>query len=141
MNRINANWTYDPFQGIYKSVINSGKIELISNGKLKNKLATIQDLIIDYQEEEREVREFSKKSLYPFLLKQPLKDFNFDSKDILESEKVKDKYIKLFKSFEFDKLMQQLRGWMRSIFEEGPVLREEMVSIINILEEEIEKQE
>ena len=44
-----------------------------------------------------------------------------------------------FESFEFDKLMQQLRGWMRSIFEEGPNLREEMVSIINLLEEEIKK--
>ena len=141
MNTINVNWTFDPFQGIYNSVIGSGKIELISNDSLKTKLATIQDLIKDYQEEEHQAREFSKQLLYPFLLKQPLKDFNFDSKDILESEKVKDKYIRLFKSFEFDKLMQQLRGWMRSIFEEGPVLREEMVSIINLLEEEIEKQD
>lgn len=139
MNRINANWTYDPFQGIYNSVIGSGKIELISNDSLKTKLATIQDLIKDYQEEEREVREFSKQNLYPFLLEQPLKNFNFNSKDILESKKVKDNYIKIFKSFEYDKLMQQLRGWMRSIFDEGPILRKELESIINLLEEEIEK--
>ena len=139
MNRINANWTYDPFQGIYNSVIGSGKIELISNDSLKTKLATIQDLIKDYQEEEREVREFSKQNLYPFQLEQPLKNFNFNSKDILESKKVKDNYIKIFESFEYDKLMQQLRGWMRFIFEEGPILKEELVSIINLLEEEIEK--
>ncbi|MDT0558097.1 DUF6090 family protein [Ichthyenterobacterium sp. W332] len=139
MNRINSNWTYDPFQGIYNSVIGSGKIELISNDSLKTKLATIQDLIKDYQEEEREVREFSKQNLYPFLLEQPLKNFKFNSKDILESKKVKNNYIKIFKSFEYDKLMQQLRGWMRSIFDEGPIFRKELVSIINLLEEEIEK--
>lgn len=35
--RINRNSTYDPYQGIYNSVINSGKIELISNENLKKK--------------------------------------------------------------------------------------------------------
>lgn len=139
MRIINNNFTFDPFQGIYNSVINSGKIELISNDSLKTKLATIQDLIKDYQEEEQGVKEFCQQNLYPFQLKQPVKSFKFNSKDILESKKVKDNYIKVFKSFEFDKLMQHIRGWMRPIFEEGPILREEMVSIIYLIEEEIKK--
>ena len=37
--------------------------------------------------------------------------------------------------------MIPLNGWMGPIFEEGPILREELVSIINLLEEEIEKHE
>ena len=142
LNRnINRNFTFDPFQGIYNSVISSGKIELISNDILKNKISRIQDLIKDYQEDEDEVREFSKQNLFPFQLKQPIKNFNFNSNDIVESERVKDYYIKIFTSWEYDKLMQHLRGWMRSIFNEGPVLREEMASIINLLESEIEKYE
>jgi len=141
MNTINANWTFDPFQGIYNSVIGSGKIELISNNGLKNKLATIQDLIKDYQEEEHQTREFSKQLLYPFELKIPLKSYNFNKNDIVESAKVKDNYINAFSSFEFDGLMRDLREWMQSIFDEGPILREEMLSIINLLEEEIEKQD
>lgn len=34
-----------------------------------------------------------------------------------------------------------LRAWMSSIFTEGPILREELVSIINVLESEIKKHE
>ena len=34
--------------------------------------------------------------------------------------------------------MMHLGSWMTDIFTEGPVLREEMVSIISSLEEEIE---
>ena len=139
LETINMSWTFDPFQGIYNSVIGSGKIELISNESLKTKLATIQDLIKDYQEEEHQTREFSKQLLYPFELKTPLKSYNFNENDIVESAKVKDNYLKAFSSFEFDGLMRNLRGWMQSIFEEGPTLREELVSIINLLEEEVEK--
>ena len=139
LEMINMSWTFDPFQGIYNSVIGSGKIELISNESLKTKLATIQDLIKDYQEEEHQTREFSKQLLYPFELKTPLKSYNFNENDIVESAKVKDNYLKAFSSFEFDGLMRNLRGWMQSIFEEGPTLREELVSIINLLEEEVEK--
>ena len=136
---VNRNFTFDPFQGIYNSVINSGKIELISNDALKNKISRIQDLITDYQEEEVEVREYVKQNLYPYQLAKPLKGFNYNSENTIVAAKVKDNYIELFESFEFNNIMQQLRGWMSAIFEEGPILREELVSIINLLEEEIEK--
>ena len=139
---VDANYTFDPFQGIYNSVINSGKIELISNDILKNKISRIQDLIIDYKEEEDGVQNHAVQNLFPFQLKQPFRDFNFskggDEKS-MESIQVKENYIKLIKSNEFNNLMMHLRGWMRAIFGEGPILRKEMVSIINLLEEEIKK--
>jgi hypothetical protein len=34
-------------------------------------------------------------------------------------------------------MLDLLRAWMRAIFEEGPILREEMSSIINLIESEI----
>jgi hypothetical protein len=49
---INSNYTFNPHQGIYNSIINSGKIELISNATLKERIAGLQDLIKDFQEEE-----------------------------------------------------------------------------------------
>lgn len=137
---VNHNYTFDPFQGIYNSVINSGKIELISNDALKNKVSRIQDLLMDYKEEEVETQTYAKNNLYPFILKQPTRSFNYDS-DIVSSEtvQVKENFIKIIESQEYNNLMMYLRAWMISIFEEGPILREEMVSIINLLEEEIEK--
>ena len=66
MTSTNINYTFDPFQGIYNSIINSGKIELIYNDVLNNKISRIQDLIMDYQEDEDEVRRFLTQNVYPF---------------------------------------------------------------------------
>jgi len=142
MKRGRQNYTFDPFQGIYNSVINSGKIELISNDILKNKISRIQDLLMDYQEEEDETRSTAIQKLYPFLLKQPLEKFNYNSRNkeiTTESIQTKENYVKIIESFEFNNLMVHLRAWMSTIFEEGPILREEIVSIINLLELETEK--
>lgn len=142
VTRVNWNFTFDPFQGIYNSVINSGKIEIISNDVLKNKISRIQDLLLDYQEEEDGTRNHTIQNLYPFQLKQPLRNFNFskgsDEKTI-ESIQTKENFIKLIESFEYNNLLIYIKGWMFGIFDEGPILREEMVSIINLLESEIEK--
>ena len=65
MQGSSRQWTFDPFQGIYNSVINSGKIELISNDSLKRKIASFQDLLIDYKEEEIGTRDITANNLYP----------------------------------------------------------------------------
>ena len=140
--RVNQNYTFDPFQGIYNSVINSGKIELISNDTLKNKIARIQDLLMDYQEEENDTKNTAIEKLFPFLLKQPLVRFNYtsDNKEITtESIQTKENYIKILQSQEYNNIVTHLSAWMSSIFIEGPILREELVFIINLLESEIEK--
>ena len=141
-DRVNGNYTFDPFQGIYNSVISSGKIELISNDILKNKISRIQDLLMDYKEEEDETKNTAIEKLYPFIFKLPMKSFNYDSENkqiTEESIQIKKNYIKIFQSQEYNNMMILLRGWMSSIFEEGPILREEMIFIINLLESEIEK--
>lgn len=136
MTSTNINYTFDPFQGIYNSIINSGKIELIYNDVLKNKISRIQDLIMDYQEDEDEVRSFLTQNVHPFLLKHPLRKFNRRTDN---EEKIKENYIKIIESFKYNNLMLFLRAWMNQIFIEGPILREEMVFIISLLESEIEK--
>ncbi len=58
-----------------------------------------------------------------------------------KSIQAKENYIKIIESQEYNNLMMFLRAWMSSIFTEGPILREELVSIINVLESEIKKNE
>lgn len=142
LNKVNRNYTFDPLQGIYNSVINSGKIEIISNDTLKSKIARLQDLIRDYQEEEKGTQEHSRQNLYPYEISQPLTSFRYRNGDGNyedEAMEIKQNLLKFFKSQKYNNIVVQLNGWMSAIFEEGPVLREEMVSIINLLEEEIEK--
>ncbi len=102
MTSTNINYTFDPFQGIYNSIINSGKIELIYNDVLNNKISRIQDLIMDYQEDEDEVRRLLTQNVYPFLLKHPLRKFNRRTDN---EEKIKENYIKIIESFEYNNLM------------------------------------
>ena len=56
-----------------------------------------------------------------------------------EELRIKDKYIKFITSKKYESILFYLKSWRKDIFTEGPILREEMVSIINLLEEEIEK--
>lgn len=138
------NYTFDPYQGIYNSVINSGKIEIISNNSLKERISKIQDLISDYQEEEIASKNFTIQNLHKHMLSETTNDnFNFGQQNYSptkeEELRLKKKYVKLIESNEYESILIILRAWMRDIFTEGPILREEMVSIIDLLESEIEK--
>ncbi|MFL0352932.1 DUF6090 family protein [Xanthomarina sp. GH4-25] len=145
MGGVTQQWTYDPFLSIYKSVINSGKIELITNDVLKKELSEFQDLLKDYKEEELNANEFAANNLYPFIIDNFKMDFNliFNNIEITEEEKTiyKSDIIKLYESDKFENLMVYVYSYMRDIFTEGPMLREKMISIINLLELEIEKHE
>ena len=138
------SYTFDPYQGIYNSIINSGKIELISNDSLKERISGFQDLLMDFREEEDLVINFSTQNLHKLVLSEALFD-NYKvyrgealaSKD--EEQRIKEKYIKFIESDVYEGQLIFLSSWMNSIFVEGPILKEEMVSILNSLESEIEK--
>ena len=143
INNIGTNYTFDPYQGIYNSIINSGKIELISNDSLKLKLSKFQDILSDYQEEETGVMGFVQNNLYPFLIDNQKLNFNasyiIDERTEEEKTKYKEELIKLIESDKYENLLVYVYGYMGDTFKEGPILREEMVSTINLLESEIEK--
>ena len=136
-------WTFDPFQGIYNSVINSGKIELISNDSLKKKISSFQDLLIDYKEEEIGTRDITSNNLYPFVIDNLNMDFNvnfgFKERIAEEKKKFRKEYIQFIESDKFENLMIFVYSFMQDVFTEGPALQNEMMSIINLLESEIEK--
>ena len=138
------NFTFDPYQGIYNSVINSGKIEIISNDSLKEKISRVQDLISDYKEEETNSRNFAIQNLHKYILSETVFDnFKLNQQNYSPTEeeelRLKKKYIKLIESDKYVNILVYLRSWMTDIFTEGPVLREEMVSIISLLEAETAK--
>lgn len=140
---VGNNFTFDPYQGIYNSIINSGKIELISNDTLKHRISRFQDLVVDYQEEEKGTLEFTNINLFPFSIKNYNKNFNivYNLNEVTEEEKniARNSIIKEITSDTFENILVGIYGFMQGIFIEGPILREEMVTIINLLEKEIEK--
>ncbi len=140
---VGQQWTFDPFQGNYNSVINSGKIELISSDLLKKELSEFQDLLNDYKEEEIFLNEFTANNYYPFIIDHIKLEFNFvfAVKHPTEKEKelLKSRFIKLREADKYENLLIYIYGHMTDIFTEGPILREEMESIISLLDSEIEK--
>jgi len=114
---VNDNTTFDPFQGIYNSTISSGKIELISNNKLKIKIARFQDLLNDYKEEETGTMEFVKANLYPFQWNGLKLNFNisFNKKGVTEREKLelKQSLLPLMNSDKYHNLLLYTYGHMQ----------------------------
>lgn len=135
------NNTFDPYQGIYRSVINSGKIELISNYSLKQRISKFQDLLIDYKEEETNTMSFASNNLYPFIIENRKLNFNMifnlEHSNEEKDTKFKSDIIKMIETDKYENLMIYVYGYMKDIFTEGPIFREEIVSIIKSLEIEI----
>ena len=135
------NNTFDPYQGIYRSVINSGKIELISNYSLKQTISKFQDILVDYKEEETNTMSFVSSNLYPFIIENRKLNFNMEWKleQFTNEEYIeyKNDVIKMIETDKYENLLIYIKGYMTDIFTEGPFLRAEMVSIIKLLESEI----
>jgi hypothetical protein len=140
---IGNNYTFNPYQGIHNAVINSGKIELISNDSLKQKISKFQDLLSDYQEEEMYTMGFVKDNMYPFILEHRTLHFNtffgFSERTGEEQRNYRDDLLRMVASDTYENILVYTYGYMRDIFVEGPILRAEMVSIIKLLESEIGK--
>lgn len=54
-SKTHFTYTFNPSLGIYNNLINSGKIEIISNGSLKSNIAVFKDFIADYRYNEEVV--------------------------------------------------------------------------------------
>jgi len=59
-------WTYtfNPSQGVIRSLVNTSSFELISNAELRSLLVSWEDVLADYTEEEDQ----AKKDMYEFLI-------------------------------------------------------------------------
>lgn len=63
-----VSYTFDPSQSSVKSLVSTGAIDLIQDLELREVLIGWQDLVDDYLEEEKEMREFTINHVIPFSL-------------------------------------------------------------------------
>ena len=61
------NDTYDPGTGILNSIINSGKLDYISNRELRYKLSSLNDIILDTNESADQFSEMRSQFYWPLL--------------------------------------------------------------------------
>ncbi|BAO75614.1 DUF6090 family protein [Winogradskyella sp. PG-2] len=146
VRHVNNTPTFDPFQGIYNSVISSGKIEIISIDTLKESVSGYQDLLRDYRESEDAVIRFLTQNLHNYMLSEGLLDNYQFFRNIAEisneeEQRIKKKFIKFIESDQYENHLTMLRAWLESVFKKGNVFRQEIVSIISLLDVEIEKHE
>ena len=135
------SYSYNPSTGIYNSMINSGKIELISNDELKKRVAKLNDEVKDYQEHEDEITEFTKAHLETYFIE----NFNIPPA-VLSKLRARTKqeervdmatYVKTFSSSEINSMYILLLKKMGRLIEEGQKLRKEYNGLTKALEAEI----
>tara|TARA_R110002073_G_C9247922_1_gene562337 strand:+ start:22 stop:735 length:714 start_codon:yes stop_codon:yes gene_type:complete len=99
-------YTFDPSQGVIKSLVNSSSFELISNPELRKLLISWEDVLADYQEEENVASLFMRDVIVPrYMIKLPfnLKDKRLD--------------VSYLSSFEYENMMITRRNTLKNILE------------------------
>jgi hypothetical protein len=79
---MNYNYTYDPKLGILNSVINSGRINLIQNKEIRYMLSSINEFIIDADEDTKVIEKLRGEYYWPMIAsKKEIIDYNKLSRD------------------------------------------------------------
>ncbi|WP_375324621.1 DUF6090 family protein [Flagellimonas sp. GZD32] len=135
------NHTFDPSTGIYNSIINSGKIELISNDSLKNRISKLYDSVKDYQEIEDEITAYTREHLEKNFIEnysiQPEVLAKLRERTDEEKEKDKASFIKVFNSQKVKNIYIMLLKKMDEVIIRGEYLESEYHSLLTALENEI----
>ena len=131
IRKVDWTWTFNPSRGVYNSIINSGKIELINDYKLKIKIAKLKDIIDDYIDDEQIVLQYTSKNIEPLFAS----TFSYYMRPRTKEERARDSiiYSEVIPSREFQNQMIFLKYNLTGIFEEGPILRREFSSIITMI--------
>lgn len=138
-----TSYTYNPSLGIYNAIINSGKIELISNDSLKNNISKLKDKMLDYQEEEEEVANFTRQYLYDFFIKEYKIDPSvlIPTRQRTKEEEITDKqfYTQAFKLIHVRNMYFLLLNSMDNVIVEGKILKGELEKLLQEIDIEIKK--
>jgi len=137
------NWTFNASFGIYDALINSGKIELISNTSLKNRISKFKELVNDYLEEENNIIKYTDQHVLSYVTDESniLTETRFGFRERSDAEKITDLnlYHEQLKSKEYRNRLSVVKVMQGAIFEEGELLKKEMKSIIESIEKELEQ--
>lgn len=127
LNAHAQNFTYDPKLGTLKSIINSGKIDYISNTTLKYKLSALMDFIVDVNESTNQIQSDRSTIFFTHINKYVFSDGNV----------IDFNYEDLFESSEFRFWLVHVRTLRMEGLEEEMLLMTELETIKTILESEI----
>lgn len=122
---LKRRWTFNPSQGVINSLVSTSSFELISNRELRNLLVSWNDVILDYQEDELNSKNFVIGYLNPFInkyFKYPMR-FNDPRVDLV-----------MLQSLEFENLIKQRREHLLDILAVDNEFNELQVTIDRIIE-------
>jgi hypothetical protein len=128
---ITYNYTTNLSSTIYKSSMNSGKIELIKNTELKNRIASFEDQYKDFQEEEVIAQELTNNQIIPFINDNVNVRYPFGERNEKELQQDVLDYKKLVTNINFRNRLITLKGVCWDVTSEGKVIREQIEKIIN----------
>ena len=122
------NMTYDPRTGILNSIINSGKLDYISNRELRYKFSSLNDIIIDTNESADEFIEMRSQFYWPILgqLYERQTDGRF-----------KWNYVKILNSSEFNWWLILAKGSRKEGLVEENDLMKTLKEILELIDSEI----
>lgn len=122
---IKRRWTFNPSQGVINSLVSTSSFELISNRELRNLLVSWNDVILDYQEDELNSKNFVMGHLNPFLNKYFKYPMRYNDSRV-------DKAI--LQSLEFENLVKQRREHLLDILAVDNEFSELQTTIDRIIE-------
>lgn len=123
--RLKRRWTFNPSQGIINSLVSTSSFELISNRELRNLLVSWNDVILDYQEDELNSKNFVIGYLNPFLNKHFKHPTNYNDPRI---------DLTMLNSLEFENLIKQRKEHLMDILAVDNEFSELQFTIDRIIE-------
>jgi Family of unknown function (DUF6090) len=138
--KVGWNYKFNPSTGIYTSIINSGKIEIISNDSLKNKLSNFNNFLIDYEAEEIGANYYGTNFLTPYTRTQLFYRFPFKSRT--KEQYIHDslEYPKVIKSDRYRNELLFYWSYLLVTLEKGKELRKEVQSILYLIDSELKEE-
>jgi hypothetical protein len=120
-----SSWTFNPSQGVVKSITNTSSFDIVSNDELRKLLVSWEDLVVDYQEDEIDARTMVQTIMEEYLMDHF--DYDFDFKDERND-------LKALESREFEFIIKSRRGYLRDILGDHNNLDELEYHIDRIIE-------
>ena len=116
-------YTFNPSQGVIKSLINSSSFEIITNNELRKLLISWEDVLVDYQEEEI----LAKENFYKYCLPQ------FTDKISFVSFKDKRNDISFLSTVEYENVVLIRQGNLMDILESETGELDKVIKTINLI--------
>jgi len=132
--------TFDPSNGIISDIINSGKIQIIKNEKLKKLLSNWNGVLNDVKEDETWAVNERNTIIYPFLYKHS--NYTKITNNLRRKDKItsgfKTDYKAIYNMLEFENLVNGYRIWNAKNEGNYKRLKSEIEEIIALCKQEID---